>query len=144
MRLHQYPPARSPAGASRAMAFAEEDLSAAHEAGRQEGYKAGLAEGRAAGAAAAKARIKAILTCREAGGRSALARHVALETAMSPDAARAYLRQAPASLDSPIPTIEEREAGQPTMADGPIPPDASRSGGWDAVLAEVNRTVRDR
>lgn len=144
MRLHHYPPARTPGGALRAKTYGQGDVNAARAAGRQEGHKAGLAEGRAAGAAAAKARIRAILTCPEAAGRPELAQHIALETGVSPDAARAYLRQTPASLDSPLATIEERERGAATMADGPIPPEASHSGGWGAVLAEVNGKGRDR
>lgn len=139
MRLHQYPPARTPAGHERGKTYREADLNAACEAGRQEGYKAGLVEGRAAGAAAAKARIADILKCPEAGGRPELARHIALETGMPVEPARQFLRVSPFTPNAVIPSIAEREAGQATLADGP-PPAAETPvcRAWAQALKSVN------
>ncbi|ACL57430.1 S49 family peptidase [Methylobacterium nodulans] len=70
-----------------ASGFTQADLDKA----RTEGHAAGLAEGTRAGATAERERISAILGCDEAKGREASARHLALTTDMTPDAAKGAL-----------------------------------------------------
>lgn len=68
---------------------------AALDAVRAEGHTAGLAEGNTAGVAAGvtaeRTRIAAILGSDEAKDRPALAQHLAMNTAMSPDDAKSTL-----------------------------------------------------
>lgn len=64
-------------------------------AARTEGHQAGMAEGRTAGATAERQRIQAILGSDEANGRNEMASHLAFETDMSADAAKALLGKSP-------------------------------------------------
>lgn len=62
---------------------------------RAEGVKEGKAAGVAEGVSAERARIAAILGCEEATGREAMASHLALKTATSPEDAKGLLAVAP-------------------------------------------------
>lgn len=67
---------------------------AAIDTARVEGHTGGKAEGIKEGASAERTRINAILGSDEAKGRGALANHLAFETEMSADAAKAMLGKA--------------------------------------------------
>ena len=68
---------------------------AALASSRAEGHAAGKAEGVKEGATAERTRIGAILSGEEAKGRGELARHLAFNTEMSADDARALLAKSP-------------------------------------------------
>lgn len=72
--------------------------------------------------ASAKARIRSILNCAEAKGREEMAKHVALETSLSVNAARALLAKtptaaAPAAAENPL-TEVMKKIGNPSVGPG--------------------------
>jgi signal peptide peptidase SppA len=80
---------------------------AAVDAARTEGQTTGRSEG----ATAERERIAAILGCDEAKDRPALAQHIAMKTAMSPDEAKAMLAaSAKETVEAPAQTDDEEEA----------------------------------
>ena len=88
--------------------------------------EAAQAEGLAAGAATEKARIAAILNHPEAQGREAVARGLALETDLSPEAAAKVLAGAPKTAPNPL---AQAMAGIPDPQVGPDAPQAQAPGG---------------
>lgn len=94
----------------------------------------------AAIAAEATARIQAILTCDEAKGRSQMAQHLAFQTKMSADEAKALLAVAPdASQEAPSQTgnyDERRETARAQAQPGSVAPRAE-SGLSKAVSARI-------
>lgn len=65
---------------------------------------------------AAQARIAAIIECDEAKGRTAMAKHIAFNTDMSVDAAKAMLAVAPSEAAKPaVPSLDERMAGRQSL-----------------------------
>jgi capsid assembly protease len=95
-----------------------------------------------AAAVGATARIKAIMTSKEAAGRTSLAEHLAYDTDWSAEAAIAVLAKAPketlaatSRLDGKVPS--------PNVGTGETRSDAERiAAGWDAATAKVNAELR--
>jgi signal peptide peptidase SppA len=113
-------------------------------AARTEGQTAGKAEGLKEGATAERTRISAILGSDEAKDRGTLASHLAFETDMTADAAKAMLAKSAKEAKAPATaTIEERTQGQGAeVALGSAPIKTGNAGaadGWDAAAQSVNK-----
>ncbi|KAF0135357.1 MAG: peptidase S49, partial [Xanthobacteraceae bacterium] len=88
-----------------------------------------------------KARIKAITTCEEAAGRETLANHLAFDTDMSVDAAKAILAASPKAAAATAEAYAQQKTEAGTLGLGvpaPSTPSAAKSG-WSKAVAEANR-----
>lgn len=100
------------------------------------------AEGVADGAKAATARISAILSHAEAGGREALARHIAFNTDLTPEAAASLLAASPKATP-PAPTsrldalVPDPKVGVGTEATGTEAAGAGLAAAVDALIKQT-------
>jgi len=108
-----------------------------------------LSEGTKAGGSGERARIKAITQCEEAAGRGKLAEHIAYDTDLSPDQAKAMLAAAP--KEAAAAPVNRLEAAMQAVPNPNVGADAARSGSEDdaegqTMLARVvdlrNKAVR--
>lgn len=88
-----------------------------------------------------KARIKAITTCEEASGRETLANHLAFETDMSADAAKAILAASPKAAAATAEAYAQQKTEAGTLGLGVPAPSAQSTtkAGWSKAIAEANR-----
>lgn len=121
----------------------KETHDAAVTAARTEGQTAGKADGVKEGTTAERARIGAILGCDEAKERGSLASHLAFETDMTADAAKAMLAKSAKEAAAPVTaTIAARTNGQGAdvaLGGGPIKTPNAANDGWDAAADAVNK-----
>ncbi len=120
---------------AQASASGNADQTAAIEQTRTEAHASGLSEGILTGANQERTRIKSIVQSEEAAGRVALANHIAFNTAMSIEDARAMLAASPAET-APAAAVNPLAAA---MAQTPNPKVGADAGGSDndANNAEV-------
>jgi signal peptide peptidase SppA len=93
----------------------------------------------------ATARIEAILSCDEAAGRDALARHLAFKTKMSADDAKALLAVSPKESAAPAMSGNAYAQQRVAAADFGMNPSAdsapeSHVAAWDRVVGRVNNS----
>lgn len=116
------------------------------DAARSEGHATGKTEGTKEGATNERTRISAIIGSDEAKERGTLASHLAFETDMSADAAKAMLgKSAKEAASSGAPTIENRMQGQGAdIALGNKPVKGGDAGAtasaWDSAAENVNKS----
>lgn len=115
-----------------------EGQSAAPAETSEQAYARGHAEGLKAGATAERTRVSAIQSSEEAKGREKLAAHIAFNTGMSADEARAMLAAAPieSAAAAPVNPLAAAMAGVPNAKVGAAAGDEN-----DTAEAEASKIV---
>ncbi|ACA18500.1 peptidase S49 [Methylobacterium sp. 4-46] len=124
--------------------FTQSDLDTARAESFAAGKAEGLTEGTKAGASTERERIGAILGSDEAKGREASARHLALSTDLSLDAAKGVLSGLQAAAPAG-PSLDARMAGRADLNLDPDTPPAAQTdpkadaaASWDEIVAGMN------
>jgi len=143
------PAPKSPNRRHSAMSEKDMILRAEHEAALVKAREEARAEGVKEGAARERERIAAILSLDEANGREASARHLALNTSLSPEEAKGVLSglQPAASASQPASSAPQRSADAPggLVLDRPVPAQSSADkvgSMWGQVIAQINGTSK--
>lgn len=110
--------------------------------GDKAGTEAAAAEAAASARTAEKARIKSIMDCEEAKGKTALATHLAMDTDMSLDTAKGILKASAAEKQETADTTDRFKQTMDKDNHPNVGADGNKGGG-DGKVDEVAEVMRD-